>query len=64
MHMIVTNGMSEYARDRTKCQQCPCCFGPSDYGSSHPLAGIEFQRIWGKMAYKLVEVMVQHRSKA
>jgi uncharacterized FAD-dependent dehydrogenase len=54
MHMIVTNGMSEYARDRQNANSAlVVSVGPSDYGSSHPLAGIEFQRIWEKMAYKI-----------
>lgn len=40
----VTNGMSEFARDRENANSAlVVSVGPADFGSSHPLAGIEFQ---------------------
>ncbi len=51
-HMIVTNGMSEFARDKENANSAlVVSVGPGDYGSTHPLAGIEFQRIWERLAY-------------
>lgn len=51
---IVTNGMSEYARDRENANSAlVVSVGPGDYGGAHPLAGIEFQRYWERMAYKV-----------
>ncbi len=53
-HMIVTNGMSEFARDRDNANSAlVVSVGPEDYGSSHPLAGIEFQRVWEKLAFNV-----------
>lgn len=50
--MIVTNGMSEYARDRENANSAlVVSVGPEDFGSSHPLAGIEFQRMWERLAF-------------
>lgn len=49
---IVTNGMSEYSRDRDNANSAlVVSVGPGDFGSSHPLAGIEFQRKWEGLAY-------------
>ena len=51
---IVTNGMSEYKRDRENANSAlVVSVGPSDFGTSHPLGGIEFQRKWEKLAYKV-----------
>jgi uncharacterized FAD-dependent dehydrogenase len=51
-HMIVTNGMSEFARDRENANSAlVVSVGPGDFGSSHPLAGIEFQRMWERLAF-------------
>lgn len=51
-HMIVTNGMSEYARDRDNANSAlVVSVGPGDYGSNHPLSGIEFQRVWERLAF-------------
>lgn len=51
-HMVVTNGMSEFARDRENANSAlVVSVGPGDYGSSHPLAGIEFQRTWERQAF-------------
>ncbi len=42
---VVTNGMSEYARNRTNINGALLVgVGPQDYPSDHPLAGIAFQR--------------------
>ncbi len=49
---IVTNGMSEYSRSRENANSAlVVSVGPSDFGSGHPLAGIEFQRRWERLAY-------------
>lgn len=49
---IVTNGMSEYKRDRDNANSAlVVSVGPSDFGTSHPLGGIEFQRKWESLAY-------------
>lgn len=51
-HMIVTNGMSEFARDRENANSAlVVSVEPGDFGSSHPLAGIEFQRMWERLAF-------------
>lgn len=42
---IVTNGMSLYARDAANANSAVLVsVTPADYGSEHPLAGVEFQR--------------------
>lgn len=51
---VVTNGMSLYKQDNTNSNSAllvPVL--PSDFGSDHPLAGIEFQRLWEKKAYEI-----------
>lgn len=51
-NMIVTNGMSEFARDRDNANSAlVVSVGPGDFGSSHPLAGIEFQRKLERLAF-------------
>ncbi len=51
---VVTNGMSEHARDATNANSALLVgVGPSDYGSEHPLAGVEFQRRWEWAAFEL-----------
>jgi len=51
---VVTNGMSEYARDGKNANSAFLVnVGPGDFGSDHPLAGIEFQRHWERLAYEL-----------
>ena len=53
-NMIVTNGMSEYARDRENSNSAlVVSVEPRDFGSSHPLAGIEFQRKWERLAFTI-----------
>jgi len=42
---LVTNGMSEYARDRENINGALLVgVGPADYGDTHPLAGVQYQR--------------------
>ena len=51
---VVTNGMSEYARDRENINGALLVnVTPADFGSAHPLAGIEFQRRLESAAYTL-----------
>lgn len=51
--MIVTNGMSEFARDRENANSAfVVSVEPDDFGNSHPLAGVEFQRIWERKAFE------------
>lgn len=49
---IVTNGMSYYARDLKNANSAlVVSVGPSDYPTSHPLAGVEYQRMLEKAAF-------------
>lgn len=51
---VVTNGMSEYRRDGKNANSALLVgVGPGDYGSDHPLAGVEFQRRWERLAFEL-----------
>ena len=51
---LVTNGMSLYARDgRNINGGFLVGVTPQDFGSSHPLAGVAFQRRWEEQAYIL-----------
>lgn len=51
--MIVTNGMSERARDKINANAALLVnVTPQDFGSEHPLAGVEFQRCWERSAYE------------
>lgn len=50
---LVTNGMSYHARDKENSNSALLVgVNPSDYGSDHPLAGVEFQRKWEGLAFK------------
>jgi uncharacterized protein len=50
---VVTNGMSEYKRDRENANSAfVVSVEPGDYGSDHPLGGVEFQRKWETLAFK------------
>lgn len=50
---LVTNGMSEYKRDKENANSALLVgVGPGDFSSSHPLAGVEFQRYYEGLAYK------------
>ena len=51
---IVTNGMSLYARDGVNANSALLVgVNPSDFGSDHPLAGVEFQRRIERAAFAL-----------
>jgi len=50
---LVTNGMSEYKRDKENANSALLVgIHPEDFGDTHPLAGIEFQRKWEKKAFE------------
>ena len=50
---VVTNGMSDYARDTGVANSAVVVsVNPDDFMSTHPLAGVEFQRKWEKAAYR------------
>ncbi|MCX8128521.1 MAG: hypothetical protein N3I35_00275 [Clostridia bacterium] len=49
---IVTNGMSEFARNRENANSAlVVSVEPGDFGGTHPLAGVEFQRKWERLAF-------------
>lgn len=51
--MVVTNGMSEYARDKKNANSAlVVSVSPEDFGSTHPLAGMEYQRTWEGKAFE------------
>lgn len=51
---VVTNGMSTYARSERNANSALLVgVTPDDFSSSHPLAGVEFQRKWEKKAFDL-----------
>ena len=51
---VVVNGMSRFARDGENANSAMLVnVTPEDFGSSHPLAGIEFQRVYEQAAYAL-----------
>ncbi|MFZ5647087.1 MAG: NAD(P)/FAD-dependent oxidoreductase [Bacillota bacterium] len=51
---VVTNGMSFYARDRENANSALLVgITPDDFGSDHPLAGIELQRKWERKAFEI-----------
>lgn len=51
---IVTNGMSEFLRDKENANSAlVVSVGPGDFGSDHPLSGIDFQRKWERMAFRV-----------
>lgn len=50
----VTNGMSEHNRMNYNSNSALLVnVGPGDFGSAHPLAGVQFQRLWEEKAYSL-----------
>lgn len=52
--MLVTNGMSEHARDAANANSAILVnVGPKDYPSDHPLAGVILQRELEKIAFEL-----------
>ena len=49
---LAVNGMSTFARDGRNANAAILCeVRPSDFGSSHPLAGVELQRTWERAAF-------------
>lgn len=51
---LCINGMSEYLQDSgTSNSALLVAVTPEDFGSSHPLAGVEFQRKWEEAAFTL-----------
>ncbi len=49
---VVTNGMSNYARDERNANSALIAqVGPEDFGSEHPLAGVAFQRKLERAAF-------------
>ena len=51
---VVTNGMSEFARDKTNANAALLVgVNPGDFGSENPLAGVEYQRKLEKAAFRL-----------
>jgi len=51
---LVTNGMSEYKRDGRNANSALLVgVTPDDFPGDHPLAGIEFQRKWERLAFQL-----------
>jgi uncharacterized FAD-dependent dehydrogenase len=49
---VVVNGMSEYAQDGENSNSALMVnVNPEDFGSDHPLAGIDFQRKWEQLAF-------------
>ncbi|MBO4853591.1 MAG: FAD-binding protein [Oscillospiraceae bacterium] len=51
---VVTNGMSEYARDGAQINGALLVnVTPEDFASAHPLAGVAFQRRWEQATFAL-----------
>jgi hypothetical protein len=51
---LVTNGMSLHARAATNGNSALLVnIGPGDLGNDNPLAGVEFQRRWERLAFEL-----------
>lgn len=51
---VVTNGMSLHARDGVNANSALLVgVGPQDLGSGNPLAGVDFQRRWERLAFEL-----------
>lgn len=50
---LVTNGMSEHKRDGKNANSALLVgVTPADFSNEHPLAGIEFQRKWERLAFE------------
>lgn len=50
---VVTNGMSAYARDTKVANSAiVVTVGAEDFPTPHPLAGLEFQRVWEHKAFR------------
>ena len=49
---LAVNGMSTFARDGENANAALLCeVRPADFGSEHPLAGVELQRTWERAAF-------------
>ena len=49
---LAVNGMSPFARDGENANAALLCeVRPTDFGSDHPLAGVELQRTWERAAF-------------
>ncbi len=49
---VVTNGMSSFLRDGSNANSALLVgVAPDDYGGDHPLAGIDWQRRWERLAF-------------
>jgi len=49
---LAVNGMSAFARDGENANAALLCeVRPGDFGSDHPLAGVELQRTWERAAF-------------
>jgi uncharacterized FAD-dependent dehydrogenase len=62
--MLVTNGMSEYKRDKGNANSAlVVSVAPEDFINNHPLSGVEFQR-HGKERRMIweAEVFMHHHS--
>lgn len=54
LETVVTNGMSRYSRNKPNANSALLVnVNTEDFPSDHPLAGIEFQRIWERKAFRL-----------
>ncbi|QXM05146.1 NAD(P)/FAD-dependent oxidoreductase [Crassaminicella indica] len=52
-NMVVTNGMSEYKRDKENANSALLVqVNTDDFESDHPLAGVAFQQKWEKLAFQ------------
>ncbi|HAN09200.1 MAG TPA: hypothetical protein DCP90_01130 [Clostridiales bacterium] len=52
--MVVTNGMSKNSRNKDNANSALLVnVGVEDFGSEHPLAGVEFQRKWERKAFQI-----------
>jgi uncharacterized FAD-dependent dehydrogenase len=59
-NMVVTNGMSEFARNNINSNSAILVsVSPDDFPSKHPLSGVDFQRIFEKKHLKyLIHIML------
>lgn len=51
---VVTNGMSEFARDQVNANAALLVgLSPQDFGQTHPMAGVAFQRRFERLAFEM-----------
>ncbi len=59
---IVTNGMSEHARDKINANSAFLVnVTPEDFKSDNPLAGVHFQQKYEKLAFELGGKIIMHQ---